>query len=236
MNSRLVLALVLILTAAVLPTMFVPVHALQFGTVTVAIAGPGTVYWRGVYNGAIYNSGWANDFSSITLPQGTMMTFIPEPLIGHQFTNWVVNGYDQGSNIPFVLFSAGSGTVIANFDGTLIENPDGIYTNLTLANPVQIPAALTPPSQFSSIQINIQGSGTVYWSTSYESSTQSGSTNADYSILVPYGATVTFTSAPTSGSDFIDWNVNSAYVVSTNPYTITYTYMPPTSTVTAIFT
>ena len=236
-TGKLVLALVLFLAVAVLPTGLVPVHALQFGTVTVAVAGPGTVYWKGVYNGAIYDSGWVNNSSSITLPQGTMVTFTPQPLTGHEFTNWVVNGYDQGSDIPYVSFTgpgpSASGTVIANFDGTLIKNPDGIYTNLTLANSVKIPAALIPPSEYSTIQIGVQGSGTVYWSTSYGSSTESGSTSAGYTILVPSGATVTFTATAKSGKAFINWNVNSANVVSTNPYTISYT--TPTSTVTAVF-
>jgi len=236
-SDRLILALVLTLAVTVLPVGLAPVHALQFGTVTVTVAGPGTVYWKGVYNGAIYNSGWVNGSSSITLPQGTMVTFLPEPLTGHQFTNWVVNGYDQGSDTPFVSFTGpgASGVVIANFDETLIKNPDGIYTNVTLANPVKIPAALTPPPQYSTVQINVQGSGTVYWSTSFESSSESGSTNVGYSILVPYGATVTFTATPSNGNVFSNWNVNSVYVIATNPYTISYTYTTPTSTVTAVF-
>jgi hypothetical protein len=204
----------------------------------VAIAGSGTVYWKGVYNGATYNSGWVNDSSSITLPQGTVVTFIPEPFIGHRFTNWVVNGYDQGSDVPFVFYTGAgaSGPVIANFDGTLVKSADGLYTNPTITNPVQTPAALTPPLQYTTVQINVQGSGTVYWSTSYGSSTESGSTNAGYSILVPYGATVTFTATPTSGNAFSNWNVNSANVGSTNPYMISNTNTTPTSTVTAVFT
>jgi len=226
-----------ILAIAVLPTTLAPVHALQFGTMNVAIAGPGSVYWKGVYNGVTYNSGWVTDSSSITLPQGTMVTFIPEPSTGHHFTNWVVNGYDQGTDIPFVFYTGpgASGSVIANFDGTLIKNADGVYTNL-ITTPVQTPTVLSPPLQLNTVQINVQGSGTVYWSTSYGSSTDSGSTNAAYSILVPYGATVTFTAAPASGNIFNNWNINSANAGPTNPYVISSTNTTPTSTVTAIFT
>jgi hypothetical protein len=104
-----------------MPISLAHVHALLFGTMTVAIAGPGTIYWTGVYDGTTYDSGWVNDLSSITLPQGTMVTFIPEPLTGHHFTNWIVNGYDQGSEVPFVSFTSSSGFVIADFDGTLIR-------------------------------------------------------------------------------------------------------------------
>ena len=238
-SGRIVFALILISAVAVLPTTLAPVRALQLGTMSVAIAGPGTVYWKGVYNGATYNSGWVSDSSSITLPQGTMVTFIPEPLTGHHFTNWVVNGYDQGSDIPFVEISSGpgaSGSVIANFDGTLVKNADGTYPNLASANPTQTPATLTPPPQYNTVQINVQGSGTVYWSTSYGSSTESGSTNAGYSILVPYGASVTFTATPASGNAFSNWNVNAANVGSTNPYVVSNTNTMPASTVTAVFT
>jgi hypothetical protein len=239
MKAAFVAALALISALCVLSTTLSSVHALQFGTMNVVIAGPGTVYWKGVYNGATYNSGWVNDFSSITLPQGTMVTFIPEPLSGHQFTNWVVNGYGQGSANPFVMFSAGPsvlGSVIANFDGTLVKNPDGIYANATLTTPVQTLAPPSPPFQNSTVQINVQGSGRVYWSTSYGSSTESGSTNTGYPILIPYGATVTFTATPASGNAFSDWNVNSSNVVSTNPYVISNTNTTPTSTITAVFT
>jgi len=227
-GDRLIFALVLTLAVALLPTGF----ALPFGTTTVAVAGPGTVYWEGVYNGVLYDSGWVNNSTSITLPQGTMVTFTPEPMTGHHFTNWVVNGYGQGSEIPFVSFTGASIVVIANFDGKLVENPDGTYAN---ANPEQVPPALTPPTRYSTLRINIQGSGTVYWSTSYESSYESGSTKVGYSILVPYGATLTFVATPTSGNAFGDWNVNSASVVSTNPYTIN-TYTTQTATLTAVFT
>ena len=167
-----------------------------------------------------------------------MVTFIPEPLNGHHFTNWIVNGFDQGSNVPFVWFSGGSENVIANFDGTLVKNPDGTYPNLATltTQPVQTPATLAPPSQYSTIQINVQGSGTVYWSTSYGSSTESGSTNVGYSILLPYGAMVTFTATPTNGNAFSNWNVNSVNVGSTNPYMFTSTYATPNAIVTAVFT
>ena len=228
-SGRLVFALALVLAVAVLPTTL----ALPFGTMTVAVAGPGIVYWRGVYNGVLYDSGLVNNSSSITLPIGTMVTFTPEPLTGNQFTNWVVNGYGQGSEIPFVSFTGASGVVIANFDGTLVENPDGTYAN---ANPVQVPAALTPTQRYSTVRINVQGSGIVYWSTYYGSSYESGSTSVGYSILVPYGAMATFTATPTSGNSFGGWNVNSASVVSTNPYTISNTYTMPTATLTAVFT
>jgi len=227
-SGRLVFALALILAVALLPTGL----ALPFGTMTLAVAGPGIVYWKGVDNGVLYNSGWVSNSSSITLPQGTMVFFTPEPLAGHHFTNWVVNGYGQGSEIPFVSFTGASGVVIANFDGILVENPDGTYPNTT---PVQVPAALTPPPRYITVRINVQGSGAVYWSASYESSYESGSTNVGYSILVPYGATVTFTAAPASGNAFGGWNVNSVSVVSTNPYTISNTYATPTATLTAVF-
>ena len=236
--SRIVFALALLSAVAVLPTTLSPVHALQLGTMNVAVAGPGTVYWKGVYNGATYNSGWVTSSSSITLPQGTMVTFTPEPLAGHQFTNWVVNGYDQGTDIPFVFYTGlgTSGPVIANFDGTLVKNVNGLYTNPSITNPVQTPAILAPPAQYSTVQVNVQGSGTVYWSTTYGSSAEAGSTNGGYSILVPYGATVTFTATPTSGNAFSNWNVNSANAGSTNPYVISNTDTSPTSTVTAVFT
>ena len=237
-SERIFVALVLTLAVAFLPTTLAPVHAIQYGTMNVAVAGSGSVYWKGVYNGATYNSGWVTGSSSITLPQSTMVTFIPEPLTGHQFTNWVVNGYDQGTDIPFVMYSTGpgaTGTVIANFDGTLVKNADGTYNTVAVTSPVQIPAALVPPVQFNTVQINVQGSGTVYWSTSYGSSSESGSTNAGYSILVPYGATVTFTATPTSGNAFSNWNVNSADAGSTNPYVISNTNTTPTSTITAVF-
>jgi len=228
-SVRPVFALVLIIAVALLPTSF----ALPFGNVTVAVAGPGTVYWKGVFNGVLYNSGSVNNSSSITLPQGTMVTFTPEPLTGHHFTNWVVNGYGQGSETPFVSFTGASGVVIANFDGTLVENPDGTYAN---ANPVPILAAVTTTLRYSSVRINVRGSGTVFWSASYESSSESGSTSVGYSILVPYGGTVTFTATPSKGNGFGGWNVNSASVVSINPYTINNTYTnPATTTLTAIF-
>jgi len=196
---------------------------------------------KGVYNGVTYSSGWVNGVSSISLPQGTMITFIPEPLTGQSFTNWIVNGYDEGSNNPFVLFMGpgASQSVIANFDGTLVKNAEGTYPTLLTTNPGQTPAVLSPPVpplQYSTVQINVQGAGTVYWSTSYGSSTESGSTNAGYSILVPYGATVTFTATGASGNVFSNWNVNSANVGSSDPYVITNTNTTPLSTVTAIFT
>ena len=234
-SDRIVVALVLIAAVAVVPTAVAPVHALQLGTMNFAVAGPGTVYWQGVYNGVAYSSGWVTDSSSATLPQGTMITFTPEPLNGHQFTNWIVNGYDQGSNIPFVLLSGSSGSVIANFDNTLVKNVDGFYPSLQTTTPVQTPAVLAPPPQYDTFQINVQGSGTVYWTTSYGSSTESGSTSVGYSILVPYGATITFTATPGSGSAFSSWNVNSANVGSTNPYVISNTYAAPPSMVTAAF-
>ena len=227
-SGRLVFALFLTLAVALLPTSL----ALPFGTMTVAVAGPGIAYWKGVYNGVLYDSGWVNNSSSITLPQGTMVTLTPEPLTGHRFTNWVVNGYGQGSEIPFVSFTGASVVVIANFDGTLVENPNGTYANAT---PVQLPATLTPPTRYSTIRIMVQGFGTVYWSTSYESSYMSGSTNVGSSILVPDGATLTFVATSASGNYFSGWNVNSASVVSTNPYTISNTYTTPTTTLTAIF-
>jgi len=234
-SDRIAFTLVLIAVVAILPTTLAPVHALQLGTMNIAVAGPGTVYWQGVYNGATYSSGWVTDSSSVTLPQGTMITFTPEPLNGHQFTNWIVNGYDQGSNTPFVLFSGSSGSVIANFDDTLVKNVDGVYPSLQTTTPVQTPAVLAPPSQYGTLQISVQGSGTVYWTTSYGSSTESGSTSAGYSILVPYGATITFTATQGSGSVFSNWDVNSANVGSTNPYVISNAYPAPTSTVTAVF-
>ena len=235
-SDRIVFALVLSLAAlAVLPTTLAPVHALQLGAMNLAVAGPGSVYWNGVYNGVTYSSGWVTDSSSVTLPQGTMVTFTPEAANGHQFTNWIVNEYDQGSNIPFVLFTGSSVNVIANFDHTLVKNADGTYTNLQITNPVQTPATLAPPPQYGTFQINVQGSGTVYWTTSYGSSTESGSTDVGYSILVPYGATITFTATPAGGNSFSNWNMNSANVGSTNPYVISNAYATPTSAVTAVF-
>ena len=238
-SGRIVFALVLIAAVALLPTTLAPVRALQSGTMNVAVAGPGTVYWKGVYNGATYNSGWVNSSSSITLPQGTMITFIPEPLTGHHFTNWVVGGYDQGSDVPFVMISSGpgaTGNVIANFDGTLIKNIDGTYTNPTITSTPQTPAALVPPAQYNTVEINVQGSGAVNWSTNYGSTTEAGTTTGSYQILVPYGATLTFTATPASGNAFSNWNVNSANAGSTNPYVISNTNTTPTSTVTAVFT
>ncbi|HUK51641.1 MAG TPA: hypothetical protein VLV18_11435 [Terriglobales bacterium] len=236
-SATFVFALVLILAGAILPTTLAPVHAQAFGVMNISVAGPGQIYWKGLYNGATYNSGWVSNSVSVTLPQGTMVTFISEPLTGHQFTNWILNGYDQGSDNPFVLYSAGPGgsqSVIANFDGTLVKNIDGLYTNPTITNPAT-PAVLSPPSQYTTIQVTVQGSGMVYWSTSYGSSTESGSTNSGYSILVPYGATVTFTATPSGGNAFNNWNVNSANVGSTNPYVISNTNAQPSSTVTAVF-
>ena len=234
-TDRIVFALALILAVATLPTALAPVHALQLGTMNLAVAGPGSVYYNGVFNGATYSSGWVTGSSSVTLPQGTMVTFTPEAPNGHQFTNWIVNGYDQGSNVPFVLFTGSSLSVIANFDNTLVKNADGTYTNLQITNPVQTPATLAPPPQYGTFQINVQGSGTVYWTTSYGSSTESGSTNVGYSILVPYGATIAFTATPGSGSGFSNWDVNGANIGSTNPYVITNAYATATSTVTAVF-
>jgi hypothetical protein len=234
-SDRIVFALVLIAVVAILSTTLAPAHALQLGTMNIAVAGPGTVYWQGVYNGIAYSSGWVTDFSSVTLPQGTMITFTPEPLNGHQFTNWIVNGYDQGSNTPFVLLSGSSGSVIANFDDTLVKNVDGLYPSLQTTTPVQTPAVLAPPPQYGTFQINVQGSGTVYWTTTYGSSTESGSTSVGYPILVPYGATITFTATPGSGSVFSNWDVNSASVGSTNPYVISNAYATSTSMVTAVF-
>ncbi len=234
-SDRIVFALALIAVVAILSTTLAPAHALQLGTMNFAVAGPGTVYWQGVYNGVTYSSGWVTDSSSVTLPQGTMITFTPQPLNGQQFTNWIVNGYDQGSNTPFVLFSGSSGSVIANFDNTLVKNVDGLYPSLQTTTPVQTPAVLAPPLQYGTFQINVQGSGTVYWTTSYGSSTESGSTSVGYSILVPYGATITLTATPGSGSAFSNWDVNSANVGSTNPYVISNAYATPTSMVTAAF-
>lgn len=237
MNSRIIFALGLILAFSVLPATLSPVHAQQFGTMNVAIAGPGKIYWKGINNGATINAGWVNASGSITLPPGTMITFLPFPLTGHHFTNWIVNGYDQGPDNPFVLImgQGASGSVIANFDGTLVKNVDGTYGNLTITSPVQTPAVLAPPVQYATFQINVHGSGTVYWSTNYGSSTESGSTNSAYSILVPYGATITFSATPTNGNAFSNWNVNSAYAGSTNPYVITNINTLSPSTVTAVF-
>jgi len=238
MKSRtFVFALVLILAGAILPTIFAPVHALAFGNMNISVAGPGQIYWKGLYNNAVYDSGWVSNSASVTLPQGTQVTFISEPATGHQFTNWIVNGYDQGSDTPFVLYSAGPGgvqSVIANFDGTLVKNANGLYTNPQITSPTT-PAVLSPPSQYSTIQVSVQGSGTIYWSTSYGTTSESGSTNSGYSILVPYGATITFTATPSGGNAFSNWNLNSANVGSTNPYVISNTNGAPSSTVTAVF-
>jgi hypothetical protein len=238
-NLRIIFALVVLILMPVIVSsaILAPVHALQFNTLNVAIAGPGKVYWKSVYAGATYNSGWVNDSSAITLPQGAMITFIPEPLSGHHFTNWIINGYDQGSDSPFVLFGTGPNTsenLVANFDGTMIKNANGIYTNPSITSPISTPAILSPPVQYNTVQINVQGSGTINWSTSYGTSSESGSTNTGYTILVPYGATVTFTATPTSANGFNYWNVDSANLGSTNPYVMQST--TSTSTITGIFT
>jgi len=238
LNSRIIFALSLILAVTVLPATLLPVHAQEVGTMNVAIAGPGQVYWKGTNNGATINEGWVSaSGSTITLPPGTMITFLEFHSTGHYFTNWIVNGYDQGSDSPFVLImgQGASGSVTANFDGTLVKNAEGTYTNPTITSPVQTPAVFAPPVQYATFQINVQGSGTVLWTTSYGSSTESGSTNSAYSILVPYGATITFSATPTSGNAFSNWNVNAAYAGSTNLYVITNINTLSPSTVTAVF-
>lgn len=63
-----------------------------------------------------------------------------------------------------------------------------------------------------------------------------GSTDTSSSIVVPHGATVTFTAVPTNGNQFSNWVINSANEGSINPYVVHSAYIAPPATVAAVLT
>ena len=207
---------------AILPS----IHAqtMQFDAVRIGVQGPGTVYWTSTYNGATFTSGSTDTDTSIELPRGAIVTFTAVPVNGH-FNKWIVDSYNEGSNNPYILWSTGanpSATVVADFYQ---------YQNFTPNPPLQTP----PPLQYDTIQVNSQGSGTVYWSASYLGNAYtSGSTDTTSTIVVPQGTIVTFTAVPTNGH-FNNWIVNSSDEGSNNPYTLWSTGASPSATVVADF-
>lgn len=191
-----------------------PLQSPQPRVLNLGIAGSGEVYWSSSYEGSTYGSGWVDSSSSITIPKDHMITFTAVPASGHVFTNWVINGYDQGSENPFIMFGTGQSSdvnVVASFDQTFYANP-----------PVLSPALENSSFQNETVQIGIQGSGILYWSSSYGGSNlASGFTDSTTSIVVPRGATVSFVAVPTAGSNFESWIIDSVNQGSNNPYITT---------------
>lgn len=198
-----------------------PLKNLQYNVFNLDLSGSGEVYWSSSYNGATSQSGWVDSSSSIAIPKGATVTLTAVPLNGDHFISWVINGVDQGSNNPYTLSGTGENSyanIVAYFDQTFYANP-----------PLQ-------SSQYDTIQVNVQGTGSLHWSINYESVYDSGVTNTASSIVVPHGATVTFTAVSMNGSHFSNWMVNSANAGSTNPYVMHNRYVAPASTVMAVFT
>ena len=196
-----------------------PLQNPQFDTFNVGVGGLGRVYW----SSSSGDSGWVDDSSSFAIPQGATVTFTAVPLNGHHFSNWVIDGADQGSNNPFIMYGTGASsvaTVQADFDQTFFANP-----------PLQ-----NPPIQYSAINVGVQGSGKLYWSASYGGAAYtSGSTESVASIQLPQGTIVSFTAVPMNGDHFDNWIVNSAALTSTNPYIVSSIGVGSPSTVFAVF-
>jgi hypothetical protein len=172
-------------------------------------------------NSDAYISGSTDSAASIELPQGAMASFTAVPMNGNHFDNWVVNSVRLASTNPYIVSNIGSpSTVYAVFDQDFVPNA-----------PLQ-----TSSFQYDTIQVGTQGSGRLYWSSSYGTIYDSGSTDGNSSILVPHGATVTFTAVPTNGNQFSNWMINSANEGSINPYIVHSAYIAPPATVTAVFT
>ena len=220
---------IVVLSLTILPIhVLVPVHAINCcaltnppaNTFNVGIAGFGKVYWTSNYFGGI-DTGWVDVSASVAIFKGSTVTFIAVPVNGHQFSNWVIDGVDQGSNNPFILYNSGNSSgvnVVASFDHTLQANPP-----------------LLNPLQYDTIQVSVQGSGRLHWSSSYGVRYDSGSTDTRSSIIVPHGATVTFTAVPFTGSHFDEWKVDSTGQGSINPYVVYSMYVSPPASVAAVF-
>jgi hypothetical protein len=302
-------------------------NSLEYSTFNVGVDGSGKVYWSSSYDGSTYDSGWIESSSAFAIPKNGTVTFTAVPLNGHHFSNWVIDGVDQGSNNPFIMYGTGSSavaTVEADFDQIFFANPplqtwinygiinvgvEGsgkLYWNASyggvaytsgstdIATPIRLPQGAmvsftavpmtgdhlanwivdsatvastnpyivssvgvgspstvfavfdqdfvpnpplpTPSTQYDSIQVNILGSGRLYWSSSYGTIYDSGSTDSSASIVVPHGATVTFTAVPLNGYRFSNWMINSANDGSINPYVVHSAYLSPPGTVAAVFT
>lgn len=199
-----------------------PLQVSASNTFNIGVSGSGKVYWSSSVNGVSTGSGWVDSNSQVATPKGAMITFTAVPLNGHYFSDWMINGVNQGSNNPFIMYGTGESAyanVIANFDQTFYPNPP-----------------LVSPSQFDTVNIGVQGSGRIYWTTTYSGTGYStGSTDTDTSLTVPQGSTVTFTATPFSGNHFNNWLVNSANLGSTNPYVIDSVTVNSPATVIASF-
>ena len=90
--------------------------------------------------------------------------------------------------------------------------------------------------QYDTFKINVQGSGKVYWSSSYDGvAYSSGSTVTGTSISVPHGAVITFTAVPDEGHDFYSWIVDTFDQGSNNPFIMYGTGEASTATIVADF-
>jgi hypothetical protein len=195
--------------------------SINYGIINVGVEGLGKLYWNASYSGVTYASGSTDIATPIQLPQGAVVSFTAVPMTGHHLANWLVDSATVPSTNPYVVGSVGLGspsTVFAVFDQDFVPNP-----------PLQ-----TSSIQYDSIQVNIVGSGRLYWTSSYGTVYDSGSTDASSSIVVPHGATVTFTAVPLNGYHFSNWMINSANDGSINPYVVHSAYISPPTTVAAV--
>lgn len=211
----------IVLTILPLLPVLTSVHAMTYETFNVGVAGSGKVYWSSSYDQG-YDTGWVDNCASIALAKGATVTFTAVPVNDHQFSNWVINGVDKGTNNPFTIYNTGKSSkvnLVANFDQTFYANPP-----------------LQSPLHYDAIQVNAQGSGRVYWSSSYGARYDSGSTGTSSSIIVPHGATVTFTAVPMNGTHFNEWMVDSANQGPNNPYVVHSMYVSQSTSVVAVFT
>jgi hypothetical protein len=123
----------------------------------------------------------------------------------------VINSFDEGSNNPYIMYGTGANsyaTVAAVFDQDFVPNPP-------LQNLVQ-----NLPLQYDTINVNANGGGRLYWTSSYGAVYDSGWTDTSASIAVPHGATVSFTAVPMNGNQFNNWMINTANEGSINPYVV----------------
>lgn len=89
----------------------------QYDTIRVDAHGLGKVYWTANYLESVYTAGSTDTSTTITVPQGTIVTFTAVPT-NAQFNKWIVNSADEGSKNPYILWSTGANptaTVTANF-------------------------------------------------------------------------------------------------------------------------
>jgi hypothetical protein len=206
-NRKIAAMLATLVVLLALPIIHAQPEASFLYTFNLGVSGQGALTWLGMYQNAIYTSGSTSSSVTITVPQGTVLTFTATPQYDNTFAYWNIDQSSQGSTNPYVLYTLNMPTyqtVFADF-----------------VPPVQYYVA-NPPLQSDTINVGVlAGSGKVYWSSSYNGvDYTSGWTDTSTTITVPHGATVSFTATPASGNHFENWVIDSFNQGSNNPYII----------------